>query len=57
MSNAKVMTFSEISKLLQDFLKIFFKKKEWVFAPYNFAACFPPSLLPTKSEKTTRTAK
>ena len=57
MSNAKVMTFSEISKLLQDFLKIFFQKKEGVFAPYNFAACFAPPLLLTESEKTTRTAK
>ena len=52
MSHAKVMTFSEISKLLQNFLNFFFKKKEGVFAPYNFAARFPPSLLPYKKRKT-----
>ena len=55
--NAKIITFSEISKFLQDFLKIFFQKKEGVFAPYNFAACFPPSLFPIESEKRTHTAK
>ena len=57
MTNAKVMTFLENSKFLQDFLKIFFSKKEGVFAPYNFAVCFPPSLLPTQSAKRTHTAK
>ena len=57
MSNAKVMTFSEIPKFLQGFLEIFFQKKERVFAPYNFAARFTPPRYPTESEKTTHTAK
>ena len=41
MSNAKVMTFSEISKFLQDFLKNFFSKKEGVFAPNHFLEAAP----------------
>ena len=58
MLNAKVMTFSEISKFSQDFLENFFsKKEEGVFAPYNFAFVLTPWVYPTESAKRMHTAK
>lgn len=57
MSNAKVMTFSEISKFSQDFLKIFFKKKKGCLHPIILRLVSLPPCYSTESAKRAHTAK